>query len=143
VEELLTVAPRDARLTGTYADRAKDEDGDGFNDALLLDVGLAATRVGTYTLSADLVASGQTIAHATTYTMLVRGTPTVTLRFDGRDIRRERVDGPYSVTNVYLLDLGISGLPAGIADDVWKTADYHWQDFGHANLYLPLILRAY
>jgi hypothetical protein len=51
------------------------------------------------------------------------GTKTVTLRFNGRDIRRERVDGPYVVTNVYLLDLGISGLPAGIADDVWKTID--------------------
>ena len=141
MDDLLAIAPYAAQLADTYADWPEDRDGDGFDDILALDVGVMATQVGTYTLSADLVASGQTVAHALEYTVLATGTQTVTLGFDGWDIRRSRVDGPYTVTQVSLVDLGVGGIPAQIADDVWVTAPYDWQDFGFESLYLPLILR--
>jgi len=141
VDKLLAIAPHTAQLAGTYADRPEDGDGDDFDDTLALDVGVTASQVGTYTLSADLVVSDQIVAHATHYTVLASGTQTVTLRFDGWGIRRSRVDGPYTVTHVYLVDLGAGGIPAQTADDVWVTDAYNWQDFGFENLYLPLILR--
>ena len=141
MDELLAIAPYAAQLADTYADRPEDRDGDGFDDTLALDIGVMATQVGTYTLSADLVASGQTVAHALEYAVLATGTQTVTLGFDGWDIRRSRVDGPYTVTHVSLVDLGVGGIPAQIADDVWVIAAYDWQDFGFESLYLPLILR--
>ena len=86
---------------------------------------MTATQVGTYTLSADLVISDQIVAYATRYAVLASGTQTVTLRFDGWDIRRSRVDGPYTVTHVYLVDLGAGGIPAQTADDVWVTDAYN------------------
>jgi len=141
MDELLAIAPYAAQLADTYADRPEDKDGDGFDDTLALDVGVMATQVGTYTLSADLVAAGQTVAHALEYTVLATGTQAITLSFDGWDIRSSRVDGPYTVTRVSVVDLGVGGLPAQIADDVWVTAPYVWQDFGFESLYLPLILK--
>lgn len=141
VDRLLAIAPHAAQLAGTYTDWLEDRDGDGFDDTLVLDVGVTATQVGTYTLSADLVASGQTVAHAVSFATLTNGTQTVTLRFDGWDIRRFQIDGPYTVTHVYLVDLGAGGIPAQIADDVWMTDAYNWQDFGFSSLYLPIILR--
>ena len=47
------------------------------------------------------------------------------------------------MTHVYLVDLEVGGLPAEIADDVWVTAAYEWQDFGFESLYLPVVLRIY
>jgi TolB protein len=146
VDKLLTIAPHDAQLAGAYADRSEDRDGDGFDDTLALDIGVTATQVGTYTLaadlvSADLVAAGQTVAHATHYAVLAGGAQTVTLHFDGWDMRRSRLNGPYTVTHVALTDLGVGSIPAQIADDVWTTAAYSWQNFGFESLYLPVVLK--
>jgi Tol biopolymer transport system component/pimeloyl-ACP methyl ester carboxylesterase len=141
VDRLLAVAPHSAQLADSYRDWPKDKDGDGFHDTLALDIGVAVTQVGTYTLSADLVTEGQTVTHAGQYTNLTLGTHTVTLRFDGWDIRRSRLSGPYTVTNVYLVDVGVGGIPAQIAEDVWTTAAYDWRDFGFDNQYLPLVLK--
>jgi hypothetical protein len=30
-----------------------------------------------------------------------------------------------------------------MADDVWVTAAYNWQEFGFERLYLPLIMRSH
>jgi PKD repeat protein len=130
VNDLLAIAPHNAQLAGTYADRLEDGDGDGFYETLALDVGVAATEAGTYTLSADLVVAEQTVAHAVYYGILTNGTQTVTLRFDGSDIFQSQVSGPYTVTNLYLVDLGAGGIPAEMAYDVWVTAAYDWHDFG-------------
>ena len=75
--------------------------------------------------------------------MLSVGTQEVTLDFDGWDIRRSQINGPYTVTNVYLVDLTVGGIPAQIAEDVWVTAAYDWRDFGFENLYLPIVLKNY
>jgi formylglycine-generating enzyme required for sulfatase activity len=141
VDELLAIAPHTAQLTDRYSDLPEDRDGDGFYDTLALDVGVAATDKITYTLSADLAVGGQIVAHATHYEVSSSGIQTATLRFDGWDIRRSRIDGPYTVTGVYLVDLGAGGIPAQTADDVWQTAPYKWWEFGHESLYLPLVLK--
>ncbi len=141
VDKLLAVAPHSAQLAASYRDWSEDKDGDGFHDTLALDVDVDVTQVGTYTLSADLVTEGQTVAHAGQYINLTLGTRTVTLRFDGWDIRRSRLSGPYTVTNVYLVDVGAGGIPAQIAEDVWTVAAYDWRDFGFDNQYLPLVLK--
>jgi pimeloyl-ACP methyl ester carboxylesterase len=141
VDKLLLIGSQAAQLTGSYADRAEDRDGDGFDDTLALDAGVTATEVGTYTIAADLAVGKQTIAHATQYEVLASGTQTVTLYFDGWEIRRSGLDGPYTVRHVYLTDLGAGGVPAQIADDVWTTGPYRWRDFGFERFYLPLALK--
>jgi len=141
VDRLMAIAPHAAQLAGSYADQLEDENGDNFADTLALEVGVIAAQVGTYTLSADLVASAQTIAHATRYITVASGMQTVTLQFDGQDIYPSRANGPYTVTHVFLTDLEAGGIPAQIADDVWGTAAYTWWDFGPYNVYLPLVLR--
>ena len=47
------------------------------------------------------------------------------------------------VTNVYLVDLGVGGLPAKMADDTWLTAAYDRRDFGFDSVFLPLVVRGY
>ncbi len=127
---LLAIASHAAQLADAYTDGLEDRNGDGFDDALALDVGVTATQVGTYTLSADLVTAEQTVAHAVHYAILESGTQTITLYFDGSDIYRSRVSGPYTVTHLYLVDLDAGGILAEAADDVWVTAAYDWRDFG-------------
>ena len=82
-----------------------------------------------------------TVCHANHVAALTTGATTVTLRLDGWDIRRSQVGGPYTVTLLYLVDLGAAGIPAAMADDVWVTAAYDWRGFGFESVYPPLILK--
>jgi hypothetical protein len=142
VDRLFAIAPHGAYLSGTYADYLEDPDSNAIPDYLALDVGLTATDVGTYTLSAELFLEDQLIAHTTDYFTLTVGSHTKTLRFDGRDIWHSHLDGPYTVTNVHLVDLNAGPLPAQVASDVWLTSAYDWIDFGGVG-FLPVVLKYY
>jgi pimeloyl-ACP methyl ester carboxylesterase len=142
IDQLLAIAPHAAQLAGVYADRREDRNGDGFHDTLAVEARVTAAQVGTYTLSADLVVANQTVAHALEYAVLAAGSQTVTLRFNGEDIRRSRLDGPYTVTQLYLVDLEAGGIPAETAIAVWVTAPYGWRDFGFDNVFLPVVTRS-
>ena len=76
-----------------------------------------------------------------TYTTLASGVQTVTLRFNGWDIRDLQIDGPYTVTNLSIINLDVGGLPTVVAQNVWMTTTYRWWGFGFDRVYLPVILR--
>ena len=140
---IFIVASQAASLSGSYADYPVDEDDDGRYEWLALDVGVDANRAGDYTLSAQLVGDdGTLVSHVLTYTTFITGTQAITVFFDGEDILRSGLDGPYTVTEVYLMDdLGAS-IPADIEMDVWTTAAYDYRQFGTLEkIYLPLILK--
>ena len=131
VDRLLTVASPAVQLTGTYADRADDADGNGRYETLTVDVEVLAVGAGDFTFSADLVAGeGQFVAHVITQTALITGTQSVSLRFDGELIQDGGSDGPFTVTNLLISDPQNAGIPSVMADDVWTTAAYDHTQFG-------------
>jgi pimeloyl-ACP methyl ester carboxylesterase len=118
-----------AKLAGAYADHAVDESATGLFNALNWEAGISVTAPATYTLSADLIGAGQVIAHAQSQGYLASGTPTVTVKFSGDAIRASQMDGPYTVTNVVLIDSSSFGLLADSANAVWTTGSYSWKGF--------------
>ena len=131
VDRLLTVASQAVQLTGTYADRADDADGNGRYETLTVDVEVLAAGAGDFIFSANLVTDeDQFVAHVITQTALITGTQSVPLRFDGELIHDGGRDGPFMVTNLLISDLQNAGIPSVMADDVWTTAAYDHTQFG-------------
>ena len=141
---ILIVASEAASLSGSYTDYPVDEDGDGRYEWLALDVGIDTNRAGDYTLSAQLVGDDSSfVSHVLTYTTFTTGTQTVTVYFDGEDILKSSVDGPYTVTEVYLMDDSGASIPTDIEMNVWTTAAYDHRQFGTLEkIYLPLVLKS-
>ncbi|MDP2936778.1 MAG: hypothetical protein Q8O86_09845, partial [Dehalococcoidia bacterium] len=96
-----------ATLNATsYSDAGVDLDGDGAYDYLRVSLSITATQAATYTLAADLVDSASSLITSTQVTTLTlaSGSNSTHLEFPGRAIYLNRVDGPYTVTRVLLLD---------------------------------------
>lgn len=128
--QMFAIAPQTAQLTNTFADHSVDQNGDQVLDSVQLGVGVSANTAGTYILSADFMQGDTTVAHAIASTELTVGAQTVTLRFDGNDIWNSRLNGPYTVTNLYIVDEQAGGVPAQIATNVHTTAIYKYRRFG-------------
>ncbi|MCP4544403.1 MAG: PKD domain-containing protein [Chloroflexi bacterium] len=144
-QAVFAVAADSATLDSVYADRPNDDNGDGLYEYLDLDVGVNVTQLGDFTLAAVLQdAGGQYIdlANATVYS--ATEAMTLTLRFDGEAIRDSELDGPYTVTEMLLLD-DDALIKLDEADNVWVTPPYDHLQFGAQRyfIYLPLLLRNY
>ena len=142
-ETSFSVATGAASLAGHYSDQPRDTNGDGYYEWLDIGVQISVAQVGTYTLAADLVAGdGSYIGHAVLYTGLSTGAHNLTLSFDGDDILESGQDGPYTLTNVLLVDAERASLLLDQADDAYQTAAYNHGQFGPGlRVYLPVILR--
>jgi pimeloyl-ACP methyl ester carboxylesterase len=139
--QLLSIMPQTGKLTGSYADRAADENGDSWADALEVDVGIDISIAGDYNLTADLQAGGQVVAQSSKVISATAGSQTVTLRFDGSDIYNAGLDGPYTLTNLVLVDLQ-PAVPTIMQSDLYTTAAYKYAQFmPGSTLYLPMITR--
>jgi hypothetical protein len=142
---MFMVAADTATLANSYTDYVVDIDGNGFYESLALDIGIQATQAGTYTLAAWLVGAGQIrIAQATRYAALTAGTQIATLQFDGDLIHSGGLDGPYGVTEVYLVDSSGAQVLTDKGTDVWVTQAYDHRRFGTPyEVFLPLVLRSW
>ncbi len=139
--QLLSIMPQTGQLTGSYADRAADENGDSRADALQVDVGINIARAGNYNLTADLQVRGQVVAKCSAVFSATAGIQTVTLRFAGGDIYNAGLDGPYLLTNLVLVDLQ-AAVPTIMRSDLYTTALYHYAQFGPGGtLHLPMVSR--
>lgn len=127
---LLMVARDSLQLTGEYSDGPNDSDGDGRNDTLEVQVGVNALLAGDYTLSANLEKNGQIIASSASPVNLGVGSQTVSLSFSGDAIRLAGLNGPFTLTNLNILDHAAGDLPVVTANNVWTTGSYNWGDFG-------------
>jgi len=143
-DSLIAISPSTVNLTGQYSDGVADMNGNDQIDNLDLAIGLnvaqgsvgnlllgSSTTTGAYILSADLVGAGNVlVAHSIISTTLDPGIALVTISFDGDEIRRSGVSGPYTVTNIIVTDLQYEGVPAiWQANDVWMTAPYDPKNF--------------
>jgi hypothetical protein len=142
-QAVFPVAANSASLSNTYADQPKDNNGDGLYENLDVTVGVSATQQGDFTVAAMLQsAGGQYIDLANTTLYSSTGILTATLHFDGQAIRASGLDGPYTVTQVVLLD-NETLIKQEEASNVWMTVAYDHLRFGvwQHHIYLPLVLR--
>ncbi|MBI5962992.1 MAG: S-layer homology domain-containing protein [Chloroflexi bacterium] len=125
---LVAIAPNDLQLTGVYSDTPNDINSDGLYDKLdfTAEVNLAAP--GEYAVSAELYAGDQLITQSGDFFPLTAGTQTVTLSFDGRDINKSGLNGPYTVKNLYFTPIDV-GITAQSVATAWTTGAYLYTQF--------------
>ncbi len=86
---------------------------------------IASTYTGDAEIAADLVnGQGTAVAHVTQRLALVAGANTVGLQFSGDEIYASGLDGPYTLTNIYVLDTRAGALLATTATRAYVTAAY-------------------
>jgi subtilisin family serine protease len=101
-----------AVLTDVYADYGVDLDGDGLYDYLAIAVGVNVAEAGHYYLYGDLETLKEFyITDASNDTYLSVGKQNITLLFNGIDIRRVDLNGPYTLCDLEL------------RDNYWNTLD--------------------
>lgn len=129
-EALFAVSPASATLTGEYAEASEDADRDGRYEALTVRVGIDARANGDYLLAATLQdGQGREVGRVVQPLALNAGTQTATLRFPGYLLAAARVDGPYTLARVTLLDEAGAAIPLQEATNVLQTPPYRYQDF--------------
>jgi serine protease AprX len=102
-----------AVLTDVYADYGIDLDDDGLYNYLAIDVGVNVAEEGYYCLYGDIeTLNGFYITDAKNDTHLSAGKQNITLLFNGIDIRRIDLNGPYTLCDLQL------------RDDYWNTLDW-------------------
>jgi hypothetical protein len=98
---LIPVVAQTATLLGVGNERAVDTNGNGFFDAVMVDVVIDVLEAGDYDVVGDLYTGSGEKAADGVFTTLADGTPfvtgvqTVTLTFDGKTLREAGSDGPY------------------------------------------------
>jgi hypothetical protein len=92
------------RIDGIEYDMALDKNGDGFYDSLLIRVQVEVLVPGTYNLNAQLKDKDGVDITWTSVTKSFgqKGVYFVDAEFSGSDIAAHGIDGPYTVTNVYI-----------------------------------------
>lgn len=144
-EVTIQVSPETAQLTGNYSDYPEDGDSNGRYEYLVTEVEVDATSAGAFLVSGILFGPGdEEIASVVHPVSLATGTHTVPLKFDGDLIYLSGLDGPYMLTQVFLMDS--SGLPIKLdeAYDAWGTDAYDHTKFGlNEVVQLPLVMKNY
>ncbi len=138
---MIRIIPDWADIWGAYRDYLLDEDGDGISDTLTIDIGLIITQTSDYILTGDLITNGQVIAHAAELLQGIHGVQIRQLKFEGSDIYRSQVNGPFYLMNVRLSEIRSTSLSANTAWYLWTTKPYSWLDFGSRRIFLPILNR--
>jgi hypothetical protein len=107
-----------AMLTGDYADRGIDVNGDGFYDLLTIDVGVDVESPGEFTLTGTLFdRSNREVAWSIAHENLSAGYQKMMLGFDGKTIWKHGVSGPYMLKDLVL------------SSDNWYLNDIERKDY--------------
>ena len=125
---LVSIAPNDLQLTGTYDDQPRDDNADGAYDYLDFTAEVNLTAPGDYAVSAELYAGDQLITQSGDFFQLAAGPQTVTLPFDGAAIYAAGLNGTYTVKNLYFTPIDI-GITAQSVENAWITYAYSYTQF--------------
>lgn len=121
-----------ATIIGCYADHETDIDKDSIYDFLTVDVGVNITVPGDYSLYGDLCDSHHhKLAWSASHRNLSAGYHVVSLDFNGVNIGKQGINGPYRIENLVLLS-GSSDTYISICDEVLKTyitSPYNYSNF--------------
>jgi hypothetical protein len=110
------------RVTGNASDTGVDSDGDGLFEELRVEVEVELAKADSYEWHATLRdAHGTVIDWDRSSARLQAGKATVDFAFEGRKIRENGVNGPYSVVAMGMF--GITG-PSVVVPSVGQTRSY-------------------
>ncbi len=110
-------------ITGA-SDYGEDIDNDGLFDYLTVDVSLETVESGWYRVQGFLITDSTYFSSTSENSTLQIGANTVTIRFDGNEIRDYGIDAPYTLkVNLYA--------PDGYTFDspLFQTSSYSYTDF--------------
>ncbi|MEW6592336.1 MAG: PGF-pre-PGF domain-containing protein [Candidatus Hadarchaeota archaeon] len=124
-----------------HSDRGLDNDGDGKNDFLVIDLNVNVERAGNYHLGGSLYGGtttytygdytytgyGSYVASAFQEASLLAGAQTIQLYFDGQAIKRAQINGPYTAS-FYIYDKTYYSYAYG----EHTTSTYNYTQFGRA-----------
>jgi hypothetical protein len=124
--------PQLARLSGEYSDHGVDVNGDGKYELLNVDAGVRIFFPGQYTLTGYLYDKNESeIGWAIDNGVFEAGNRTMHLEFDGMPIERHGVDGPYTLSKLFLA--GENWRIKDSANNVYCTSSYKYSDFAPYN----------
>ena len=122
------LTPASSTLTGSVTDRGVDDDGDGLFEHLVIDVGLVVEVPATYRLTGTLRdVSSSVIEQVRAEVPLEAGPGSIALAFSGSLLFNGRVDGPYLVTDLALVNVDAAALVA--LGDPYTTGEYTHTQF--------------
>jgi len=97
----------------------------GLAQALVLDAQVDSAYAGAAEIAADLVdPSGGVVARVTQAATLAIGSNTIALTFSGDDIYAAGRDGPYTLTNLFVMDSRQAAILAANVTNAFTTAAY-------------------
>lgn len=115
-------------FTGIFSDYKVDLDGNGIAELLSIDIGLDIPSYGHYYLYGFLEdPSRDQYCFASIQQELDVGDQTVTLSFNGMSIYQNQLEGPYTLTSVYLADESLVEIDYRL--DAYTTIAYSFSEF--------------
>jgi pimeloyl-ACP methyl ester carboxylesterase len=136
-ETSAAVVTKTAAILGVGNETPVDTNGNGYYDALQVDVTVNITTSGEYNLIGSLADVAGTKLVGDAYSALssgplASGVHTLTLSFDGKTLRTAGVDGPYLLDFLYIEHLGVDdSMPPIVASmyNAYTTAAYTARHF--------------
>lgn len=133
---LATVSHGRSHFTA-FRDVVRDTNGNGYYDELVVEADVEATVAGRHHALAVLTDSAGHAHWASAYQSLSVGANTISLVFSGKDIYRDRTDGPYVLSSVKLAqENGVDLLPTDARFDAHATGAYGFAQFEHERITL-------
>lgn len=128
---LATVSNGQARITG-FQDKANDTNGNGYYDELVIQADVNADASGPYNILAVLTDAAGHAHQASIRQTLAAGDNAIPLVFDGKELYRNRTDGPYTLSSIRLAqENDIDLLPTIDLADAYVTSPYAYAAFEH------------
>jgi hypothetical protein len=119
-----------AEFNNSFSDMGVDTDNisDGLFDILRIAVGIHVDTAGSYTLSGTLYGSDNSVIETTSANAALTAGDNMTmyLEFDGREINKKRVDGPYKLK---ILTLYKDGLLIDLLENAYTANMYLYTAF--------------
>jgi hypothetical protein len=126
ISKLIAVEMQKANFNNIYSDYGTD--GDELYNYLTVDAGINVISAGNYTLVGYLYdINGNEIASTYNHTYLDIGNQTISLLFDGLQINKHGVDGPFNISYLTLFDE--NGTLMCCRHDAYTTSAYNYTDF--------------
>lgn len=124
--------PVDADFTGAYTITPLLVGGDSYYDVLRFAVGMTVNLPGTYTIIGELAGPAPKQVAVITQAFSP-GVATVNLDFDGAKIFQSRTNGPYTLTNLRLLNG--NGEVLDFVLSATSTSAYAYTSFKHGSIF--------
>jgi len=115
-----------AEIVGKFSESAIDTNGNSLYDRLDISLAVNITKAGNYTVIAVLNKERNLIS-STNSSFLNIGEQNITLSFDGLELRSYRVNGPYSLKVIEILDQDYN--QTDFVQDVYNTSAYLYTQF--------------